>query len=371
MTANPDVLAGKYELIERLGSGGMAEVWLAIYRGIEGITKLVAVKRIREQFAADENFVRMFLDEAKTAADLRHPNIINIIDIGEHEGTYYLAMDYQPGRDLRAVWRRAATKQVALPWGLTIHMIIEAARGLHYAHTKSDLHGQPLNIVHRDVSPQNILVTRYGVCKVLDFGIARASHKSTVTRPGVVRGKAEYMSPEQATGQEMSARSDQFSLGILLYELTTGRRLYKRDTDRNTMEAVVNDPLPRPSDFMAYAADLEHILRRALAKHPKNRFDSCGDLADALEEFLRQERIRHTSRRVADMLQNLFGEELNVKLELRDLEPSEPIAEVLEEEEDDQEGFIDPYELSSGQIFVGQIRDFLAESEADKEPDDS
>ena len=366
MAANPDLLAGKYELVERIGSGGMAEVWLAVYHGIEGITKLVAVKRIREQIAADENFVRMFLDEAKTAADLRHPNIIDIIDVGEHDDTYYLAMAYLPGRDLRAVWRRAATKRIALPWGLTIFMIIEAARGLHYAHTKTNLQGEPLNIVHRDVSPQNILITRHGITKVLDFGIARATHKSTFTRPGAVRGKAEYMSPEQATGQDIDARSDQFSLGILLYELTTGRRLYKREGDRKTMEAVVSDPVPQPSLFMDYAEDLEYILRRTLAKRPENRFASCGDLADALEEFLRQERIRQSPRRVAEMLRSLFGDELDVNVELQDHKVEEPEPPVEPPEPDD---FIDPMDLSSGQIFVGHIREFLASSDSE-EPDD-
>ncbi len=249
MVMKPPVIAGKYTLLRRLGHGGMAEVFLAKQMSEGGFEKLVVLKRILPHLASGPEFVTMFLDEARVAADLRHPNIVTIADVGRVGETLFMVMEFLHGQDVRKVQRKVAAFGQMIPFGHACQMVIDAAAGLHYAHTKRDLNGQMLSIVHRDVSPQNIIVTFEGGTKIVDFGIAKAAGQSTQTSAGVLKGKYTYMSPEQAQGEIVDARTDQFALGIVLWELLTMRRLFKRDTEGQTLEAIIDGAVPRPKRF--------------------------------------------------------------------------------------------------------------------------
>lgn len=339
-----ETIAGKYTLLKRLAAGGMAEVFLARQRGPEGFSKLVVIKRILPHLAQKNRFVQMFLDEARTAADLNHPNVVHIYEVGQDRGTYFIAMEYLQGQNLRAIWKRAAKRKSPIPWGQSLQVILDAARGLHYAHTKTDYEGKPLNIVHRDVSPHNVLVTYDGNTKIVDFGIAKAaSHdQSPATSSGIVRGKLEYMSPEQASGLPIDARSDQFALSIILFELTTGKRVFKQATDYEKMRAVIECRVPIPSEVIGnFSPRLEEIILRALSKDPGERFRNCGEMADAIEDFLAREGIQHSPARVGQFIRLLFEEERETEsrrnLVLQSLEAEDDF-ELLEEAEGEATG---------------------------------
>ena len=213
---------GEYQLIKKLATGGMAQIYLARQQGLEGFEKLLVVKRILPHLAENEDFIKMFLDEARIAARLNHPNIVQIFNLGSQDDTFFIAMEYIHGEDVRRVWKRADQAGKDLPVPMVCRIIMDAAAGLDYAHKKTDQVGKPLGIVHRDISPQNILVTFEGGVKVVDFGIAKAADQATVTKSGVLKGKYSYMSPEQASGQKIDHRTDIFALGTVLYELLTG-----------------------------------------------------------------------------------------------------------------------------------------------------
>ena len=221
---------GQYEILEKIASGGMAELYKAKRTGVEGFQKIVAIKKILPHLADDEEFVTMFADEAKLAAQLNHPNIIHIYDLGKIQaGGYFIAMEYVDGRDLRgrSSSRRHATLGVPLPVPLAVYIASKVASALDYAHRRRDAEGHELNIVHRDVSPQNILISYEGDIKLCDFGIAKAASKASKTQSGALKGKIQYMSPEQAWGKPIDRRSDLFSLGVVLHELLTGERLFR------------------------------------------------------------------------------------------------------------------------------------------------
>ena len=221
---------GKYTLLRALASGGMAKVYLAIQRAVAGFEKLVVIKRILPDLARDPAFVDMLLSEARTAATLNHPNIVQTFDVGEAEGTYYIAMEHINGEDIRSVVRAMKRANVTeFPVEHTLSIILGCCAGLAYAHEKKDLEGNPIHIVHRDISPQNVLITFTGDVKIVDFGIAKTADAAIGerTQAGQLKGKVPYMSPEQASGKEVDHRSDIFAVGIMLFELTTGRRLFK------------------------------------------------------------------------------------------------------------------------------------------------
>jgi eukaryotic-like serine/threonine-protein kinase len=225
---------GKYDLLALLATGGMAEIWLARVSGMAGFEKLVVIKRLLDKLAIDSDYVEMFLDEARINARLTHSNIVQVLELGQVEGKYFMAMEFVPGLSVSQVGKRATKQLGTVPQEVACGIIAQACSGLHYAHEKTMPDGSPLNIVHRDVSPQNLIVTYEGLVKVLDFGIAKADHRQSQTRTGLVKGKFSYMSPEQCLGQGLDRRSDVFALGIVLFELCTARRLFKRGSTYET-----------------------------------------------------------------------------------------------------------------------------------------
>jgi len=276
---------GRYQIIGRLATGGMAEVYLALSGEVPGFRTLVVVKRILPHLASNSQFIRMFLDEARLAALLDHPNIVRIIEVGHDGEDYFLVMELVQGKPLSAVLRKAAREKRPPTPALTAYLISQAANGLAYAHTLTDGDGRPLGVVHRDVSPQNVLISFEGAVKMIDFGVARAFGRVAHTSPGGLKGKIDYMSPEQASAEEVDHRADVFALGVVLWEALTGKRLFRRETELATMRAIVDDPIPHPSENVEIAPELDAIVMRALRKRKDARFASAQEMAAALEKF--------------------------------------------------------------------------------------
>jgi serine/threonine protein kinase len=299
---------GRYEVVKHLASGGMAQVLLARATGIEGFERYVVIKQIHVERANDPNIVKMFLDEARLAASLHHANIVQVHDIGHEDGEYYLAMEYLHGEDLRAVLHKHATRREQLPLEHVITIITSAAAALHHAHEQRGADRQPLGIVHRDVSPANIFVCYDGTVKVVDFGIAKAAHRSTQTHSGTLKGKIAYMAPEQCLGQEVDRRSDIFALGIVLYELYTVRRLFKGASEYLTMSTIVSGKIPPPSQHRSeIPPKLEAIILKALATSPADRFQTAGELRVALDQLADELGLRTSTTALADYLAQKLG----------------------------------------------------------------
>ncbi len=302
---------GNYEILRKLAAGGMAEVFLAKHRGLGGFERLVCIKRILPHLSEQEDFIKMFQDEARIVANLIHPNIAQIYDIGNLDGMYYIAMEYVRGEDLRRVYNQEVARGRAMPLEPAAHIVMGAAAGLDFAHRQTSIDGRPLGIVHRDVSPQNILITYDGHVKLIDFGVAKAEGKLNETRSGVLKGKYSYMSPEQASGDPIDGRSDLFALGITLYEVTTGVRLFKRESEIETLHAVIECTVTAPSQLVpGYDEELEQIVMRALAHDPDERFATAGDLERALERFLVARGHPTGASALAAYMQDLFAEKL-------------------------------------------------------------
>src|SRR5271154_289689 len=293
-SSNPAPLRlGPYELLRRIATGGMAEVYLARRGGPHGFQKLVAVKRILPQYTRDPDFVAMFIDEARVCARLGHPNIVQVFDFGEHDGELYMAMEYGEGTTAARLIRAAATGGEKIPLDVCLHIAISVLRALEYAHTARDDAGRPLRLVHRDVSPGNMLVDRSGAVKLTDFGIARAAEIERRTDAGQLKGKLGYMSPEQVVGKELDARSDIFARGIVLAEMLILRPLFSGGKEL--------DVLPRIRDADVSAIDratgrvpddVRAVLFRALSRDPALRWPSAAAFADALEEIVRRRRLQ-------------------------------------------------------------------------------
>jgi serine/threonine-protein kinase len=279
---------GKYELISKLAIGGMAEVFLARAAGPMGFEKTVVLKRILPHLAEEPGFVKMFLREAKLVAQLNHPNIVQIFDFGEDNGSYFLAMEYIDGPNLRALIKKARAVGMPLPPALCARIIASACEGLAFAHDYQDLvTGKPLGLIHRDISTDNILLSRQGAVKVVDFGIAKTSDQSQKTQTGVIKGKVAYMSPEQIRGKPLDRRVDVYALGVVLYELLAGQKPFQSPTDASLMQAILFEPLPpalrhRPDLPLA----LQRILERALAKDRERRYPDCRAFQADLEDFI-------------------------------------------------------------------------------------
>jgi serine/threonine-protein kinase len=277
---------GHYELLQPLATGGMGQLYLARNRA-EGFQKLVVVKMLLAHLSRDQGFMAMFLDEARIAAQLNHPHICQIFELGEHGGTHYLAMEYVPGVDLRSLQQHLSERGQRMPPALICRVISDAASALHYAHELTDDSGRPLGLVHRDVSPSNVLVSFEGAVKLIDFGIAKAAGRATDTASGQLKGKFAYMSPEQAEGEPLDARSDVFALGLILHELLTGQRALQRDSDLGTLKAAREAVIAPPSTLStACPTDLNPVVMRALARRPEERYATASQFALALEDWI-------------------------------------------------------------------------------------
>jgi serine/threonine protein kinase len=278
---------GKYYLLERINVGGMAEVFKAKVMGVEGFERIVALKRILPHIAEDEEFITMFIDEAKIAVQLQHANIAQIFDLGKVDDAYFIALEYVQGRDLRGIFDDLRKKHQTMPLPQVCYVIMQVCEGLDYAHNKRDAQGRALNLVHRDVSPQNVLIGYEGEVKLIDFGIAKAAGKASKTQAGILKGKFGYMSPEQVRGLSIDRRSDIFAVGIILYEMLTGERLFVGESDFSTLEKVRNVEVVPPSSFNSQIPEqLEHIVLKALAKDLEDRYQNALDLHDDLQAFL-------------------------------------------------------------------------------------
>lgn len=279
-------MLGRYELLLPIAKGGMAEVWLARLSGTRGFRKIVAIKTILRGAIDDARMEQMFIEEATLASQIHHPNTVEIFDFGEHEGTLFIAMEWVEGEPLNVIVAEAA-KRGGLPLPIAVNVLGQACKGLHAAHELRDESGHSLGIVHRDISPQNLIVSYTGTVKVLDFGIAKAtSQVSTLTEAGEVKGKFAYMSPEQVGGGQLDRRSDIFSLAVLGYMLTTGRHPFRGQNSAETVRRIYSpEPAPPPSSFISdYPPALETALLRALEKKPEDRFQSAHDFLAALED---------------------------------------------------------------------------------------
>ncbi|MEL6181196.1 MAG: serine/threonine-protein kinase, partial [Myxococcota bacterium] len=305
------MLFGKYRLIRKLATGGMAEIFLARQEGMEGFRKDVVIKRILPIHADNDELIEMFIDEARIAASLNHPNIVQIYELGKFEDDHFIAMEYVHGQDLRRTAERGLAVGNYIPLRHAVRGIADAAAGLHYAHTQVDDSGDALNIVHRDISPQNILVSFDGVLKILDFGIAKAENKIVDNRTGQLKGKYAYMSPEQCNGLDVDARSDIFSLGIVLYEITLCRRLFKGDTDIQTIKRVSDAEVTPPTEIQPeFPKRLEEIILKALAKEPDDRYPSARELQMDLEDFLSDNRMKTGPVQIGEYMREIFPDKL-------------------------------------------------------------
>jgi serine/threonine protein kinase/TolA-binding protein len=299
---------GKYQLIQRIGTGGMAEIFKAKVTGEGGFEKLVAIKRILPHLSDDAEFVDMFMREARLAALLSHPNIVQIYDFGKERNTYYIAMEYLWGHDLRTVLNRA--KEQPLPIECALYIASRISAGLEYSHNLKDLSGKPLNIIHRDVNPQNIIVTHQGEVKIVDFGIAKIAEMDSTTKVGTLKGKVPYMSPEQAAGEVIDKRSDIFSTGVILYEMVTGEKAFQGAT----MEVLdrVRKAEFKPPELAApdVLPEVHEILHKALAKTPENRFQTSAEMFRRLEDCLTLFSKRQNAENLSRQIRLIFADDL-------------------------------------------------------------
>lgn len=308
---NVPVQFGKYLLMDRIASGGMAELFLAKQTGLKGFEKVVAIKRILPALTQDQEFVGMFINEAKLAALLSHQHIVQIFDLGTTEGFYYIAMEYIMGKDLRGLVQRSQTRSLPLTPGHAMLIASRICAGLDYAHRKKDLHGIDLHLVHRDVSPQNILISYEGEIKLVDFGIAKAATQATETRTGTLKGKLAYMSPEQATGKPLDHRSDIFSLGIVLHEMVTGRRLFTGNNEFALIEQVRQSQIAPPSEINRdLPQEIDELVMKALAKNPVDRFQHASDMELAIDHLIAAKGYAFSSLSLASYMHALFEQDI-------------------------------------------------------------
>ena len=306
---------GQYELIGELARGGIGTVYLCRRAGEAGFTRLFALKVLHTQFAEDEDFVKMLVDEAHIAALLHHPNVVSILDLGTHAGGHFVVMEYIEGPSLAQLLKRARDRR---PPRTIVPIMIDTLRGLHAAHTLADADGQPLRVVHRDVSPQNILVGVDGTARITDFGIAKAEARSTQTRAGVRKGKLQYMSPEQLRDDvELDPRSDVFAAGIVLWSALTGLQLFRGDTNAVTIQKLLHEQIAPPSTVgLRPPACLDEVCMRALRRDPSARFQSAEEMANALADVGRREDLHGTYSDVREWVKECFASELERRRQL-------------------------------------------------------
>jgi serine/threonine protein kinase len=301
----------KYELLCPLAVGGMAELQLVRAHDREHGERLVVLKRLRRELAVDHQFVKMFLDEARLASTLRHPNVVEVLAVGHDGDQCYIAMEHLHGHDLRDTMARITGRRQRLRFDQALAIARSVAVGLHYTHERTGADGQPLHIVHRDVSPHNVFLTYGGDVKIVDFGVAKATTQLSRTRTGVLKGKVAYMSPEQAAGQRLDRRSDVFCIGILLWEMTTGQWLYRKSTELDTLNAVAGERPPRPSRLVPdYPRELEKVVMKTLARSRDERWATAGELAEAIDELARHHKWSLEGSLIGELVAKEFSEEV-------------------------------------------------------------
>lgn len=333
MTPFEPISFGRYFLIDKIAVGGMAEVFKAKSFSHGGFEKLLVIKRILQHLTENEDFVEMFIDEAKISVELQHPNIVQIYDFGRIAENYFIAMECVEGKDVKGLLRKLAERRKVLPMEYAVYIAHEMCKGLDYAHKRTDMQGAPLSIIHRDVSPSNILVSYSGEVKIADFGIAKAQISAYNTKGGVLKGKFEYMSPEQASGTDLNHQSDVFSTGIILHEMLTGRRLFKTNSDIKTLERIKAVDVQPPSELNAgIPKRLDDIVMKAMSKDPSERFADARDLQTALLEFMYPATPDLTRENLGHFLTEMFSAEIRTErdrleagttaaAELKDLAP--------------------------------------------------
>jgi serine/threonine-protein kinase len=299
----------RYRVIERLEAGGMAEVFVGEQAGAQGFKKRVAIKRVLPHLAQNKRFISMFLDEARLGARLTHANIVSTIDIGAADNTYFIVMELVDGANLKTIMESLRKQGRRFPVKEAVYICMEACRGLSYAHELEDDDGRPLGIVHRDISPPNIMITKRGEVKVMDFGLAKAATQLEKTDPGVVKGKFSYLSPEAALGQDVDARTDVFAMGIVLWEMIAGRRLFLGETDYQTVKLVQAAQVPSLMRINPEVdAALEQVIGKALARDVRQRFQSARELGDALAGYLFSHQMKVTAYDIANLVQDVVAE---------------------------------------------------------------
>ncbi len=302
----------RFELIAEIASGGMATVYLARLSGAGGFQRFVAIKRLHPHLSGDAEFVQMFLDEARLAARLHHPNVVPILEIGESPQGYYLVMEYVEGDTLARILARSAQAGRMLPPGVSMRVCLDAILGLHVAHELKDDDGNPLSIVHRDVSPQNILIGMDGSGRITDFGVARATTRLSTTRTGQLKGKLAYMAPEQARGAQVDRRADVFAMGIVLWECLAQKRLFKGEGEAETLNRVLYEPVPQLGQVNPdIAPGLVQVVMKTLDRDPDKRFATCNDLGDALEKAAMAAGALGSHKDVAAHLETVLGTDIS------------------------------------------------------------
>lgn len=307
----------RYELMGEIASGGMATVFLARLAGVGGFQRFVAIKRLHPHLANEEDCIQMFLDEARLAAGIHHPHVVPILEVGTSPSGYYLVMEYIEGDTLARLLARAASQHTPIPRPVMIRIILDALSGLHEAHELRDANDEPIHLVHRDVSPQNILVGVDGCTRITDFGVARAAARLTSTRAGQMKGKLAYMAPEQTRGEDVDRRADVFAMGIILWETFAGRRLFKAHTEAATMARVLSGPIPPLGELVPdIEPELEAVCLKALARDVNDRYQSAAEMADALERAGRLPTIGIASpRETASYVQMVIGNDIATQRE--------------------------------------------------------
>jgi len=301
---------GRYEILTQLASGGMASVYIARAQGVAGFERLVAIKVLHPHLAYEQEFISMFLDEARLAAGIRHMNVVPTLDVSDSPGDgYFLVMEYIEGDHLGVLLGRAAKKGERLPRPFVCRVLVDTLQGLGAAHRLTDEHGTPLKLVHRDVSPHNILIGTDGIARLTDFGVAKADVRMASTRSGQFKGKLSYMAPEQASSNETDQRSDLFSVGIILWESLTGRRLFKGESNAATLNKLLNDTIVKPSELWPDLAPFDDVVMKALSRNPAGRFQTADEFGEALDDAAGRTGVAKT-RDVAEVVRALDAENL-------------------------------------------------------------
>jgi len=297
----------RYRIIEKIDAGGMAEIYKAVAITLDGFEKPVAIKRILPSLCNQPKFVNMFLDEARLAMHLNHANIVQVFDVGRAQGTYFIVMELIEGYNLRRVFQRLSEVGQRFPVPIALFVVTEMLKGLAHAHERRDANGNPLGIVHRDVSPPNVLISRAGEVKVTDFGLAKAITQAELTDPGIVKGKFSYLSPEAIDGRAVDHRADLFSAGVVLWELLANRRLFLGKTEMETVDLVQKAEVPSLTLLNPdVPEELERLVLKSLARDPRKRYHSAREMGDSLMAFLFQEGLKVTSYDLTEFLRSIF-----------------------------------------------------------------